>query len=413
MSSASNQELLDFIEEENNVLNKQVREQLLSAEEFMNVVKRDFRSLNIDYLVIDVQAFDKYQDTFLGIETFQLLNPKSKVVLMFPDNMAQCELSPEIEQYPIFTCKSIGNELMELMNGKVIEEVSDENSEIFEENKEEELEQIQIVIPEETLKEDVTVEISEQEHPIMALNADTSIDIFEKANQRIKTHDGLPIAERKRDDIEKKEPKIVMLEEYVKIDKWNCSNVVIAFVGVGIRVGTTTAAFHLCHYLSSECGALLSYSETDAHGHLDCIAEEYLMEQIEGGYKKDSTAFYVKSAFDTNAGLNFIILDLGSYQERPGWMKEIIRNLVDEVIVVTGARKYELQAFEHCVEQISNLGKAIQVVANFTTEIEMKSFKEQYGNGSMLVHQGEYEPVLFMSTKTDEEITRLLQRYNE
>lgn len=417
------------MEEGNNVLNKQVKEQL-TEEQFGNLVKTDFRNLHIDYLIIESELFEKYQDAFFGLELFHILNPDSQVVFLFQESMREEELS-EMEYHVIFG-EDACQQMMKFIDSAEQKEEPEEKESGTEEEKEADTwnledkekevseepageEERKETAPEEIMEETVnSMPVKEQRETLPGADKPLDIDIYGKANQRIKTHEGMPLAKQEqlmgKAEKEKRVPKFMKLGTEI----WSCSNIIIAVVGTERRGGTTTAAFHLCSFLSKH-GARVCYSEAvpENHRHLEDIALEYGLEEGEACYWKDKICFYPESLYDSNAGFHFIVLDVGAVPERPNWIASIISQAVHEVILVGGARQYELASLKQSLEQLSEFSGRIHVLLNFATDKAYEKAKKEYEKNKVLVHRGKYEPAFFLSTETEEQIAAFLQQYNE
>ena len=90
--------------------------------------------------------------------------------------------------------------------------------------------------------------------------------------------------------------------------RFTCENVVIAVVGAQPRIGTTTAAMGLCHWLQS-VGAAVCYVENNENGHLPLLARSYGMEQSGDGWLYEGVQ-YRRSEPETP--VHFIVRDMGS-----------------------------------------------------------------------------------------------------
>lgn len=424
--SKGNKELFAPLEENNNVLNKQVKEQL-TEEQFGNLVKTDFRNLHIDYLIIESELFEKYQDAFFGLESFHVLNPDSQVVFLFQESMREEELP---EEYHVIFGEDACRQMMKFIDSAEQKEEPEEKESGTEEEKEADTwnldkekevseessgeEERMETAPEEILEETVNTMPGKEQRETLLETEPLDIDIYGKVNQRIKTHEGIPLAKQEqlmgKAEKEKPGPKLMKLGTGI----WSCSNIIIAVVGAERRSGTTTEAFHLCSFLSKH-GAKVCYSEAvpENHRHLEDIALEYGLEEGEACYRKDKICFYPESLYDTNAGFHFIVLDVGAVPERPNWIASIISRAAHEVILVGGARLYELESLKQSLELLSEFSGRIHVLLNFATDKAYEKAKKEYEKNKVLVHRGKYEPAFFLSTETEEQIAAFLQQYNE
>lgn len=423
LTSQKNSTLFDWLEEQY-VLNKQLREGMDEAA-FLNCVKMDLRNVIAEYLIVDIRIM-KHQlpeEVLIGLETFHLLSSNSKVILYIPKKW-EVQESIELLQkfYIIDDLRPVQSQFEAMQKETVNVEENDDPEEqqieddeaaeelsCTEEETELHVQEASQVIKEDEVDNEVEPNVSYQEGQ-EASNNSVRVDIYEKANQRIKTHEGVPLGKRcVEQQSNRKKPKVVKLGN----DIWTCSNVVILVAGTERRTGTTTAAIHLCYCLSKQ-GAKVCYSEAvmEGHKHLQSIAAEYGFEEEDECYRKDDIRFYLASSYDTEAGFHFIVLDVGAVLERPKWVVSVINNIADEVILITGARGYEQESLQESLEQLAKADRRINIIVNGGTDEEYERVQEEYGD-KLLLHRGEYEPELFTSTGVMEEVTAVYQEMNE
>lgn len=92
--------------------------------------------------------------------------------------------------------------------------------------------------------------------------------------------------------------------------RFDCENVRIAVVGTQTRMGTTTVAMGLCHWLQS-VGAAVCYMEKNENGHLPLLARSYGMEQSGDGWLYEDVQ-YRRQGQEPETPANFIVQDMGS-----------------------------------------------------------------------------------------------------
>lgn len=398
----------DWMQEEN-ILHKQVKEKLTELE-FSNLVKTDLRNAkNLDYLIIDACILEKnsLNSYKQGIETFQVLNPSCQIILY-----AHEEIIVQDELKGVVVINEPGQALKQ-------PDISEKNIEEEQENVRKENVSTESIAD---MLNDGVNEVSESEsftEPLIQVQDEenkNSPDIFSRMNVKVKTSEGIPLKERCL------EQKKVTEKENIRLSRnlttlnniWTCSNVIIAVTGSQRRTGATTAAMRLCDYLNKN-GAHVCYSEAtlEANKHLSNIAEEFNFDVVEASYRKENITYYRDSSYDTEAGYNFIILDLGAVEERPKWIAAVIGKVADEVILVAnGARKYEVESLKRSLDVFSELPVRINVVINSMLESRFKVFTEQNEDDRVLFHRGEYETVLFNVTKVEEELAVLLKAHN-
>lgn len=406
----------DWMQEEN-ILHKQVKEKLTELE-FSNLVKTDLRNANLDYLIIDACILEKnnLNSYRQGIETFQILNPDCQVILYANEEIImQGEIKGVVvisepgQAFLLPEQKDIPGQIVEKEQSGILE-IEEEQENVREESISTE--------PATDILNDGINEISESEgftEPTQVPDEENrnSLDIFSRMNVKVKTSEGIPLKERclEQQKVTEKE-NIQLLTTLNNI--WTCSNVIIAVVGTQRRTGTTTTAIRLCNYLDS-CGAKVCYSEAvlDGNKHLESIAEEFGFQVLADGYRKENIMFFLESQYDTESGYNFIILDLGAVDERSKWISAVLEQIADEVIVVSsGSRKYEVDCLKQSIEALSGLTIRINIVLNLVNENELEKFLEYQENERVVLHQGQHEPGLFVSTRTEEEIVRVLSEHN-
>lgn len=91
--------------------------------------------------------------------------------------------------------------------------------------------------------------------------------------------------------------------------RFTCENVVIAVAGAQPRIGTTTAAMGLCHWLQN-VGAEVCYVEANENGHLPLLARSYAMEQNSNGWLYENVQ-YRRKGQEPETPVNFIVRDMG------------------------------------------------------------------------------------------------------
>lgn len=409
----------DWMQEEN-ILHKQVKEKLTELE-FSNLVKTDLRNANLDYLIIDAWILEKSTlDSYRqGIETFQVLNPGCQVILY-----ANEEITVQKELQGVVVINEPGQALEQKdISGQIVEK---EQTDIPEKNIEEERENVR---EENVSTESATDilnngvnEVSESESPTEPLiqvqdeENKNSLDIFSRMNVKVKTSEGIPLKERCLEQQKVTERENIQLSNNLTTlnNIWTCSNVIIAVTGSQRRTGATTVAMRLSDYLNKN-GAHVCYSEAtlEVNKHLSSIAEEFNFDVVEASYRKKNITYYRDSTYDTEAGYNFIVLDLGAVEERPKWITSVIEKVADEVILVaSGARNYEVESLKRSLEVFSGIPVRINVVINTMSESRFKVFTEQNEDDRVQFHRGECETGFFNTTRVEEELAVLLKVHN-
>lgn len=110
---------------------------------------------------------------------------------------------------------------------------------------------------------------------------------------------------------------------------FDCRNIRISLIGSQPRMGTTTTAISLCHWLAS-VGATVCYVENNNSHHLSLIARSYCMEWEDNGW------FFEGVNYSRNAPeipFNFIVQDMGS---------TALQTDTDILVLVCGTKPQEL-----------------------------------------------------------------------
>lgn len=95
--------------------------------------------------------------------------------------------------------------------------------------------------------------------------------------------------------------------------RFSCENVRISVVGAQPRIGTTTAAMGLCHWLYS-VGAKVCYVEGNGSGLLPLLVKSYCMEQSGDGWIYEGVQYCRQ---EPKTPVNFIVRDVGNENTPP------------------------------------------------------------------------------------------------
>ncbi|BCJ93572.1 hypothetical protein acsn021_11410 [Anaerocolumna cellulosilytica] len=366
LTTNSNIDKLDCLEDAY-ILNKETKCDL-NQETFLKYIKKDIRNLQVDYLIIDMSIFEQEDMDIKGcLESYLLLNPKSKVILLPALIEDTGELFGAIDPFAgVYVVKDIVNPEIEVLN--ILNN----------------LEQlpIEVDIPA-TEPEKLDAEYEDVPEEDIA----TPDNIFLKAASPIKVSEGQPLkneVNEKDNHKEKKEditasPEIMKLEDYIKTKKnpasrkWNCENIMIGFIGTERRMGTTTAAFMLANLLHFN-GAKVTYAEVNKHNHLDILAEQYEFVPVEEHYVKKAITYFRDSKCII-PGTNFIVLDLGSISENDEKIMNL-KDTMDKLILVSGSRPYDLKSLNKALELI--LDKNLHLAFNMARNKDMKALEKNY-----------------------------------
>lgn len=111
---------------------------------------------------------------------------------------------------------------------------------------------------------------------------------------------------------------------------FDCENIQIVLTGSQPRIGVTTAAVSLCHWLQS-VGATVAYVENNNSGILPVLARSYGMEQADNGWMFEGVQYYRQKP---ETPVNFIVMDIG--------FADKTLPAADVLILVCGIKAWEL-----------------------------------------------------------------------
>lgn len=111
---------------------------------------------------------------------------------------------------------------------------------------------------------------------------------------------------------------------------FDCENIYISLIGSQPRIGTTTAAIALCHWLAS-VGATVCYVENNASNTLPILAHSYGMEQNGNGWLFEGVEYQKQEPKTT---VNFIVRDMGSIG--------VPLSDTDVLVLVCGTKAWEI-----------------------------------------------------------------------
>lgn len=417
---------------ERNIVNKEIKRQI-TFDGLMNFIKKELRNVEVQCLAIDMSilGFEEDQDFNDILDMLYVLNPFSKIILInaaghinirtnsnlliLPDNEAAAGvLAHFLSQEAVTEAYEAQEQTTSL----------DKASEKRETNKKPTKPKVnRSPEPKEGAKQRrIRQLVSEpfQENEIESNNALKPELLFEKAAAPNKVSEGKPLIRRIQQEADQEEGTGRRAKEAVenhsvqeqetshKEEKWSCSNVVIAMVGTERKVGTTAAAINLASSLAA-VGARVSYSEANPHEHLESLAKEYGFVYEEGHYRWNSLALFKNSEFDTEAGMNFIILDLGSFAEGEQIQQrqlKIIKEVADHVIIISGKQPYEQKALMYALYLLSE--KESNILFANVSEDEIQRMKGKYSRLAKVVSYISYEPIMTEPTAWPEELIQLI-----
>lgn len=166
-------------------------------------------------------------------------------------------------------------------------------------------------------------------------------------------------------------------------------NIKIAITGVAQKVGTTTMAMNLCHYLSN-IGAKVCYVEANQSAHLRNMVE-YYPQMIEQDHSATCNGIcFLELNTLSEEEYDFVIYDMGVVDNK---IIGAIKNKIDVGILCATGKPYEFKDYE----KISQLFEGIKItrIFSFVPLNEQLWLTEKYGD----VFYSEYTPCLFDSEK--------------
>jgi hypothetical protein len=422
LTGAERQNELDGLKELY-VVNIDVRDQI-SYKDFLNIIKKELRNIEIECLVIDIEIFNQVENLGLknAIESFLLISPDCKVIVLFSDNKQNMCEDEKVQNTSNVSYIVSDNPTMdiitilcdpEIMSATYLDDPQEELSEsiIYKGDQDKEVkdssqsfeDEISIVEIGDSLsisldqadeEEDNFEIISDKTDQVMENENNQYVqpnDIFNKASVLIKTSAGTPLKKKmiksqadsvdtisKKDHrkAEKLSSKVKKFQREISKSNWKCTNIMIGIAGIERSTGTTTAAMELANYLNNE-GAKVLYSEANKHNHLPDIASWLSFKAEDDHYINNDIYYYPESQFDQELGVHFIILDIGSISENKNRTMKIMSGM-DEIILVSGNKLYERHALTAALKELHELD--VHILFNLTDEEDLPDLKKIYVN---------------------------------
>lgn len=401
-----NQDIFDSIAEEKNIIvNKNLRSNLK-----LNLfVKKELRNMQgITHLALDIQAikFAEVEELFSTIDSYHLINPESKVIIVAIGEEIESETIQELKRnqhgrYDMITRDNpVEEKIKEIFNKEDMKASEETVGGNFQEQAEVESlkkEQLNIIDADSVLKKGM--------EPVSKISEEPPLNLKNREEIRGMNTSGKVV----RLKVENKEPIKQNLYDYLEesVIEWNCEDIMIGVAGVERKIGTTTAAFHIAEGLN-ELGAKVIYTEANRSKHLSKIATDYhfSLSVSEGCYSKDNINYFENA--DIQLGGNFIIIDVGVIN------RENIDRLrkFDELIILAGANPYELTALDSALKLLEK--DKIDLILNYVPEGQKESFMKKFSTEDLDVYFMKYAPDLLDRGKNlDEFLNQLICRYKE
>jgi hypothetical protein len=175
----------------------------------------------------------------------------------------------------------------------------------------------------------------------------------------------------------------------------------IALTGIMNRVGTTTMAFNLCHFLSG-LGAKTCYVEANGSQHLSKIIDGTSNIITKGDTSIHNGICFMDLYGESDEEFDFIIYDMGVVESK---VVGAIKNKCDVGILCATAKPYDQEAF---IKE-SRLFEGIEVskVFSFVHEAEQRKVIEEFSEG----YFSQYTPSLFDSEKNSDMWMQILNKF--
>ena len=175
----------------------------------------------------------------------------------------------------------------------------------------------------------------------------------------------------------------------------------IAITGVMSRVGTTTMAFNLCHFLAS-IGAKVCYVEANSSGHIAKILAANSIKNTIGDTTIYNGICFMDLYGESDEEFDFIIYDMGVVESK---IVGAIKNKCDVGIFCVTAKPYDQDDYI----KVNQLFDGIQVsrIYSFVHDAEQRKVIEEYGEG----YFSEYTPSLFDSEENSDMWMQILNRF--
>lgn len=175
----------------------------------------------------------------------------------------------------------------------------------------------------------------------------------------------------------------------------------IALTGVKSRVGTTTMAFNLCHFLSG-LGAKVCYVEANGSGHLLKIVGSTSTMVSKGNTTIHNGICFMDLYGESDEEFDFIIYDMGVVESK---VVGAIKNKCDVGVLCTTAKPYDQE--EYIKENQLFEGIDVNRVYSFVHEMEQRKIVEEFGEG----YFSQYTPSLFDSESNSDMWMQILNKF--
>jgi ribosomal protein L30E len=424
---------------EQDIINKEVKHHM-TFEEMLKFIKKDLRNVEVECLAIDmsIMEFEDGQSFNDILDILYVLNPFSKIIII--NVPAQNDLNKSANLLILQDNEEAADLLNRFLNQ---DRVTDRDTDTVQEHqkcpneiKEKPKNSKKTVKTEDHKKMPAEKVIKQkrlilppeerfQEPEISSSNTFDPEKIYNKAANPNKITEGIPLKKRilqgldpdtvpnsKTADVIKINTRQIrqIKEPANTVGQWICSNVVIAMVGTERKVGTTAAAINLALFLSTS-GAKVTYSEANMHDHLSALAKEYDYIEEEGHYVYNSLSLFRDSEFDLEAGMNFIILDLGSFAEGEQIQQrqlKILKEVAAHVIIISGKQPYEQKALLYALYLTSD--NEVNILFSNTAEEEIGNLKEKYKMMANIISYVPYEPIINRLCQWPEDLQLLFSK---
>jgi len=175
----------------------------------------------------------------------------------------------------------------------------------------------------------------------------------------------------------------------------------VALTGIKNRVGTTTMAFNLCHFLSG-LGAKVCYVEANGSGHLTMIVDSTANMVSKGNTTIHNGICFMDLYGESDETFDFIIYDMGVVESK---VVGAIKNKCDLGVLCTTAKPYDMDEYVKGNQLFDGID--VSLVYSFVHEMEHRRVIEEFGEG----YFSEYTPSLFDSESNSDMWMQILNRF--
>jgi len=186
---------------------------------------------------------------------------------------------------------------------------------------------------------------------------------------------------------------------------FNCKGVKIAVAGTAAKVGTTTTAMNLAHFLA-DTGARVSYLEANKNNHISMLPFYYKgIVEKDGFLEYKSVKYYTTHIKYDFLNFNFNIIDVGILL--PEYL-EIFKKS-DIRILCSTSKPYELEALEEVLPLIEDIGASL--IFSFTADRDRGNIRKIVKDNNKEILFSRYSPDMFEGNMNRSIWTGIINKY--